>query len=155
MNDPLLDQTVLHRVVGQVAVRREPHLRHDARAIRTDRLDAQQHAAGQVAHSFAARQSQEYLKLALGQSCVGGSFGRAVESIRKQFGDLGGDVLATSAQRTDRFDDLVRVARLVEVAAGAVFEQRQRVVCSGYPDRISTGRSGARALMDASASTPL
>ena len=63
----LLDQAVLQRVVGQVAVGLELQLLQRARPVGADRLHAEEHALGDLAHRLALGQAQEHLQLALGQ----------------------------------------------------------------------------------------
>ena len=61
MPPALLDQAVLERVVGQVAVGLQLELFEHARAIGADGLDAQAHALGHAADRLALGEAQEDL----------------------------------------------------------------------------------------------
>ena len=63
----LIDQLVLQRVVRQIAVRRQVHLFHEARAVSAHRLDRKRKCLGDIACGFTLGQLQENLELALRQ----------------------------------------------------------------------------------------
>ena len=65
-----VDQLVLQRVVGQVAVGGQVHLFHQARAVGADGLHTQGQRLGDVAGGLALGELQEDLELALGQLLV-------------------------------------------------------------------------------------
>ena len=65
-----VDQLVLQRVVGQVAVGGQVHLFHQAGAVGADRLDRQRQRLGDVAGGLALGQLEEHLELALRQLLV-------------------------------------------------------------------------------------
>ena len=57
-----VNQAILERVVGQIAVGGQAHLLHQPRAVCAHRLHAERQRLGNVAGSFALGQLQEHLK---------------------------------------------------------------------------------------------